>query len=97
MTVYVTFGSRVAPPPHLVRTVAQGLVAGGWAVVWSLKDADASHLPSGELIRARVEAGFCSDEIETFTAAGGSTTRFLSLVFIPPEFQLYPKHRIWIG
>eukprot|EP00752_Nemacystus_decipiens_P011299 g10041.t1 len=46
VTVYVTFGSRVPPPPHLVRTVAQGLVSGGWAVVWSLKDADASHLPA---------------------------------------------------
>lgn len=47
--VYVTFGSRVVPPPSLVRTVAEGLVTGGWAVVWSLKEADALHLPPGEL------------------------------------------------
>ncbi|CAN0290200.1 unnamed protein product, partial [Ectocarpus sp. 13 AM-2016] len=50
--VYVTFGSRVTPPPSLVRTVAEGLVTGGWAVVWSLKDADAPHLPPGELTAA---------------------------------------------
>lgn len=44
----MTFGSRVTPPPGLIRSVAEGLVAGGWTVVWSLKDADASHLPPGE-------------------------------------------------
>lgn len=48
VVVYVTFGSRVPPPPSLVRTVGEGLVAGGWAVVWSLKRAEASHLPRGE-------------------------------------------------
>lgn len=48
VVVYVTFGSRVVPPPSLVRTVGEGLVAGGWAVAWSLKRADASHLPRGK-------------------------------------------------
>lgn len=51
--VYVTFGSRVVPPPTLVRTVAEGLMEGGWAVVWSLKEADASHLPPGKRLHAQ--------------------------------------------
>ncbi|CAM9734544.1 unnamed protein product [Ectocarpus sp. 4 AP-2014] len=51
--VFVTFGSRVTPPPSLVRTVAEGLVTGGWAVVWSLKEADASHLPPAALASGR--------------------------------------------
>lgn len=47
--IYVTFGSRVIPPPNLVRTVAEGLLEGGWAVVWSLKEEHASNLPPGKL------------------------------------------------
>lgn len=50
IVVYVTFGSRVRPPASLVRSVGEGLVAGGWAVVWSLKQADAAHLPCGEFV-----------------------------------------------
>ncbi|CAM9728445.1 unnamed protein product [Laminaria digitata] len=53
VVVYVTFGSRVPPPPALVRTVGEGLVAGGWAVVWSLKRAEASHLPRAALASGR--------------------------------------------
>lgn len=47
--VYVTFGSRVIPPPMLIRSVGDALVAGGWAVVWSLKRANQLHLPRGGL------------------------------------------------
>lgn len=86
--MYVTFGSRVTPPPHLVRTVAQGLVAGGWAVVWSLKDANASHLPSGELIKeGSVRRFLLKATLKPFTVTSRTTTRILPLVFIPHEFS----------
>lgn len=54
VVVYVTFGSRVPPLPSVVRAVGEGLVAGGWAVAWSLKEVEASHLPRGELVSYEV-------------------------------------------
>ncbi|CAM9592147.1 unnamed protein product [Discosporangium mesarthrocarpum] len=45
VVVLVTFGSRVPPPKERVEAVAKGLLAGGWAVVWSCKAAQQGYLP----------------------------------------------------
>lgn len=53
------------PTPSLVRTVAEGLAAGDWAVVWSLKEESASHLTPGELCQEYVGQDTMNASVDT--------------------------------
>ncbi|KAF6162860.1 hypothetical protein GIB67_021009 [Kingdonia uniflora] len=50
---YISFGTVMAPPPHELTALAQGLEASGVPFLWSIKDKLKVHLPDGFLARTK--------------------------------------------